>query len=183
MIDALRPVTVELWRGLPQLERDRFLRHLRPYWDVHRHRMAPDVAAAFEAMLAAGEVQVRRGRLGAIERRGDGAVVSWHPRGGGDARTLEVQRVIFATGVPASDQGDPLIASLSAQGLSRIEPHGLGLAVTEALQLIGAGGNVTPRLWALGPVVRGVFWECTAVPDIRVQARMVAEEVARTCAG
>jgi uncharacterized NAD(P)/FAD-binding protein YdhS len=168
---------------LPARERSRFLRHLRPYWDVHRHRTAPDVADAFEAMLADGVVQVRRGRLGAIERHGDGAVVSWQPRGGGDAQTLSVQRVIFATGVPASDAGDPLIASLSKQGLARIEPHGLGLAVTEALQLIGADGGVAPCLWALGPLVRGVFWECTAVPDIRVQARMVAEEIARTYAG
>ena len=183
VIDALRPVTVELWRGLPARERSRFLRHLRPYWDVHRHRTAPDVADAFEAMLTAGTVQVRRGRLGAIERRGDGAVVSWQPRGGGDAQTLSVQRVIFATGVPASDEGDPLIASLSKQGLARIEPHGLGLAVTEALQIIGSDGEVTPGLWALGPIVRGAFWECTAVPDIRVQARMVADEIARACVG
>jgi len=183
VVDALRPVTVALWRGLPARERGRFLRHLRPYWDVHRHRMAPDVADAFEAMLAEDAVQVRRGRLGGVERHGDGAVVSWQPRGGGDAQTLSVQRVIFATGVPASDEGDPLIASLSRQGLARIEPQGLGLAVTEALQLVGASGAVTPGLWALGPLVRGVFWECTAVPDIRVQARMVAEEIARTYAG
>jgi len=182
VIDALRPVTVQLWRGFPTRERARFLRHLRPYWDVHRHRMAPDVADAFEAMLAAGTVQVRRGRLGAIERDGDDAVVSWHPRGGGAAENVSVQRVIFATGVPASDAGDPLIASLCEHGLARIEPHGLGLAVTEALQLIGVDGRVSPRLWALGPLVRGVFWECTAVPDIRVQARTVAEEIARAYA-
>jgi len=181
VIDALRPVTVELWRGLPAGERSRFLRHLRPYWDVHRHRTAPDVADAFEAMLADGSVKVQRGRLGSIERSGDGAMVWWLPRGGGDAQTLSVQRVIFATGVPASDEGDPLTASLSKQGLARIEPHGLGLAVTEALQIIGADGEVTPGLWALGPIVRGVFWECTAVPDIRVQARMVAEAVAKVC--
>ena len=183
VIDALRPVTVELWRGLPPAERDRFLRHLRPYWDVHRHRMAPDVADAFEAMLAGGAVQVLRGRLATVERRGEDALVAWRPRGGGAARTLTVQRVIVATGVPASDERDPLIASLASQGLARIEPHGLGLAVTEALQLIGAGGEVTPGLWALGPIVRGVFWECTAVPDIRVQARMVADEIAKTYAG
>jgi uncharacterized NAD(P)/FAD-binding protein YdhS len=60
----------------------------------------------------------------------------------------------------------------------------MGVEVTDALELVGADGTVTPGLWALGPVVRGAFWECTAVPDIRVQAatlaRMVATELAPT---
>ena len=182
VIDSLRPITAALWRGLPSRERDRFLRHLRPFWDVHRHRMAPDIADAFEAMLAAGTLEVKRGRLGVIDRCGDGATVTWRKRGTGESQALSVQRVIFATGVPASDQGDPLVASLMRKGLARIEPHGLGLAVTDALQMVGADGAVSPLLWALGPIVRGVFWECVAVPDIRVQARLLADTIARTLA-
>ena len=45
-IDALRPHSQPLWQGLPPEEQQRFLRHARPWWDVHRHRIAPEVAAA-----------------------------------------------------------------------------------------------------------------------------------------
>ena len=53
----------------------------------------------------------------------------------------------------------------------------LGLDVTDSLQLRHADGTPDARLWALGPIVRGVFWECIAVPDIRVQASHVAVSV------
>jgi uncharacterized NAD(P)/FAD-binding protein YdhS len=41
VIDALRPVTPEIWRSLIEKERWRFMRHARPFWDVLRHRIAP----------------------------------------------------------------------------------------------------------------------------------------------
>jgi hypothetical protein len=44
VIDAFRPHTERCWRALPEAERRRFLRHVRPYWDFHRHRMAPKAA-------------------------------------------------------------------------------------------------------------------------------------------
>jgi uncharacterized NAD(P)/FAD-binding protein YdhS len=54
----------------------------------------------------------------------------------------------------------------------------MGLDVTDRLQLLDRSGARTEGIWALGPLVRGVFWECTAVPDIRLQARTIADEVA-----
>ena len=45
VMDAVRPQVQALWRGLPLAERRRFLRHLRPWWDVHRHRIPPRSAA------------------------------------------------------------------------------------------------------------------------------------------
>ena len=41
VVDGLRPHIPDLWRRLSLDERRRFLRHLRPWWDIHRHRMAP----------------------------------------------------------------------------------------------------------------------------------------------
>ena len=38
VIDSLRPITPALWRRLETNERERFMRHLRPFWEVHRHR-------------------------------------------------------------------------------------------------------------------------------------------------
>ena len=75
---------------------------------------------------------------------------------------------------------DGLVAGLIAIGLVRTGPHGMGLAVTAGLQVTCSDGDVAPELWVLGPSVPGVFWECTAVPDIRVQVQTVAEHLAVT---
>ena len=179
MIDGLRPITAELWRGLPATERTRFLRHLRPWWDAHRHRIAPTVADRFEAMLREGKLTIRRGRVRDVERDGKCAVVSVQGLGAGPVERLTIQRLIYTTGPGSAAGTDALINSLIAQGLARTDPQGIGLQVTDALELVGADGAPTPRLWALGPIVRGVFWECTAVPDIRQQARAAADVIAR----
>ena len=66
VIDALRPQTQSLWRNLPVPERKRFLRHVRPYWEVHRHRVAPAVADEIGALLQAGSLSVIAGRIASL---------------------------------------------------------------------------------------------------------------------
>ncbi len=179
VVDSLRPITAELWRGLPHDQRSRFLRHLRPYWDIHRHRMAPPVAAQVEALIESGALRIERGRVRGVQTLGDRAAVTWQNRKTGSLETLTAQRVIFATGIEAVAAGDGLMTRILDAGIARTDPQGLGLEVTEALEIIGREGVPARRLWALGPIVRGVFWECLAVPDIRVQAHRIALEVAQ----
>jgi uncharacterized NAD(P)/FAD-binding protein YdhS len=179
VVDSLRPLTQDLWRGLPQAERARFLRHMRSFWDIHRHRMAPPVADMVDAMRQSGFLQTLRGRVLGIDEHADCAEVTWQPHGAAPPRRLTVQRVIMAVGsADASRTEEPLVRSLLGDGMARLDPLGLGLEVTDALQVVDAEGAVAPGLWALGPIVRGVFWECTAVPDIRGQAERVARAVA-----
>src|SRR5262249_5552012 len=52
VVTALRPITPTLWRRLDTRERARFLRHVRPFWEVHRHRAAPRPAALLARMIA-----------------------------------------------------------------------------------------------------------------------------------
>jgi uncharacterized NAD(P)/FAD-binding protein YdhS len=83
--------------------------------------------------------------------------------------------VIDARGAtPVAETQDPLVTRLLNRGLVRLDRHRLGLDVAPDLRALGASGAPTPGLWALGPLARGVFWECTAVPDIRLQAVQVA---------
>ncbi len=49
-VDELRPYTQSIWRAMALPEQRRFLRHLRAWWDVHRHRLAPSVWRRIEAM-------------------------------------------------------------------------------------------------------------------------------------
>jgi uncharacterized NAD(P)/FAD-binding protein YdhS len=50
VIDALRPHTNRLWQGFTQQQKAGFQRHLYTIWGVHRHRMAPRIAAQVAEM-------------------------------------------------------------------------------------------------------------------------------------
>ncbi len=183
VIDSLRPLTVRLWQDLPVREQARFLRHLRPWWDVHRHRTAPPVAQAIEGFVAEGWLRIQAGRVLSVDTGQRSAIVRFRPRGETRTVAIEAQRVVDATGIAGSTQcGDLFLRRLVERGLVRPDRHRLGLDVTEDLRAIGAAGAVSPGLWALGPMVRGMFWECTAVPDIRRQASELAASIARDTA-
>ncbi len=182
VIDSMRPVTASIWRRLPLAERSRFLRHGRRLWDVHRHRMAPPHADAIAAMLAAGTLRVQAGRILAMDSTEAGVRVRYSPKAAsghtGAETVIDVQRVIMASGVEHIGRTrDPLMQRLLDRGLVRVDRQGLGIEATDELTVVRQDGTIAERIWALGPIVRGVFWECVAVPDIRVQAAHVAVSV------
>jgi uncharacterized NAD(P)/FAD-binding protein YdhS len=177
IIDALRPHLRHLWMRLPEAERRRFLRHVRPYWEVHRHRMAPQVAQLLDAERQSGRLTVVAGRLRSLTPEAGGLKPVVTPRGNGSVRELPAGWVINCSG-PACDYariGHPLVRSLLDSGLARPDALGLGLDVTADGVVVGADGSVSEGLYALGPVTRGTFWEITAVPELRVQCAEVAK--------
>ncbi len=174
VVDGLRHQTQELWSGLPLKEKKRFLRHLRPWWDVHRHRMAPAVSAIIEKLISQNRLAFHKGRVLSLQRE-RGLVRANIRLQNGEAEEFIFQRVYDATGVsPLSETRDPLVKSLLKQGLARLDPLGLGFDADDTLAI--QGRNTTRAgLYGIGPVLRGVFWECTAVPDIREQAAKLSE--------
>jgi uncharacterized NAD(P)/FAD-binding protein YdhS len=179
VIDGVRPAVQSLWQGLSPAERRRFLRHLRPWWDIHRHRMPAPAAEAIAAMREQGMLQLHAGSVLSVEPTASGARVTWRPRGTSLPAQIDAARVIAATGNPdAAAVADPLLDALRRRGLARLDRLGLGLDVNGSLDLIDAAGRANPAIHALGPIVRGVLWECTAVPELRLQAAAVARRVA-----
>jgi uncharacterized NAD(P)/FAD-binding protein YdhS len=177
VIDALRPITDELWTGLPRSEQARFLRHLRPYWDVHRHRTAPPAAEVIADEVARGTLLVTAGRIRAVTDSETHAAVTIQPRGGGDSMRIEAQAILDATGFSRlAETDDPLVRNLLARGLVQPGPFGLGLDATPDGRALSPQGRVP--LWALGPLLRGVLWECIAVPDIRDASVDLARAIA-----
>jgi uncharacterized NAD(P)/FAD-binding protein YdhS len=175
-VDPLRPSTQAIWRRASLAERQRFLRHLRPWWDVHRHRMAPAVADKIEAMRREWRLTVAAGRILKVERDGDGVRVAWRPRGGKHVQWLDVGRIINCTG-PAGDPtsvDSPLIRGLVERGEARIDPMLIGLDVDAHSRAIQGDGAPNPELFAVGPITKGSFWEIVAVPDIRSQVADLA---------
>lgn len=185
VFDAMRPSAAAVWAGWTLGQRRQFLRHLRPRWDVRRHRMAPRIAAALERLLAEGRLQVQAARIAGYRLRGDCVEVGLARRGGG-AAVFQAARVINCTG-PRSDfdrLGTPIIVSLRARGLAVADPLGLGLETSDCA-LLDEAGRASSWLYALGPLTRPAWWEITAAPEIVVQidhlaARLAAGETAAT---
>jgi len=178
-VDELRPYTEGLWAAADIDQRRRFLRHLRAWWDVHRHRIAPQVAAKIDAMRAEGRLEIVAGKLIGADPEEKGSRVRYRPRGQDDLVELSVRRIFNATG-PQGDllrTEEPLLRKLLARGLIRPDPLRIGIDVTRQSEVIGADGGLFPNLLALGPMTRGTFWEIVAVPDIRRQTWAVARRL------
>ncbi|HXH53394.1 MAG TPA: FAD/NAD(P)-binding protein [Sphingomicrobium sp.] len=175
-VDGLRPHSHVLWQSLPVAEQRRFIRHARPWWDVHRHRIAPQVAERIRALVADGRLELVAGRISATDAVEDGLEVTIRRRGAGTGQARKFAYAFNCTG-PLGTIGrtrDPLLRQLIEDGLARPNELGIGLEIDENSRV--AGGQM---LWALGPLTKGRFWEIVAVPDIRVQAAEVAQDIAR----
>lgn len=176
--DALRSHHHRIWRNLPLDERRRFLRHARPYWEVHRHRMAPQVASRIEAALASGQLRIRPGRLETVVPQPDGSGLSvcLRPREGEAVVGFDVDAVINACG-PECDLRrvrHPLVRQLLDRGLVRPDALRLGLDVTDEGAVISGSGIPSTRLFVGGPAAKAPFWEMTAVPELRGQCARLA---------
>jgi uncharacterized NAD(P)/FAD-binding protein YdhS len=173
-VDSLRPYSHPLWQGLDVAEQRRFLRHARPWWDVHRHRIAPEVAATVARMIAEGRLEIRAGRIVGAHRGERRVEVEIQRRGADAAQTLGFAYAFNCTG-PLHSIGrtrDPLLRSLLDSGAAHPDQLGLGFAVDDS-------SRAGDRLWAIGPLTKGRYWEIIAVPDIREQAAEVADHIQR----
>lgn len=182
-IDSLRPVTAALWSRLTDEQKRRFVRHGRHLWDIHRHRMAPEIGHRIEQLQRAGFLRVHAARLVSAAAAGDGVRVSLAGRAG-PAWDLDVQRVLNATG-PELDvrrMKRPPVPQLLGAGLARPHATGLGLDARPDGRLIDGAGRPSATFHTLGPPLKGVLWETTAVPEIRVQARELAARLLRAAA-
>ena len=171
VIDSLRPVTQQIWQALPTPEKRRFLRHLRTYWDVHRHRIAEHIGDQLSRQLQCGQIQMHSGRITAYREDDAGIEVAYRDRNSGQLTKLLVDRVINCTG-PESDYrrvANPLLKDLMNKGLVRPDELSLGLDVADDGALLDAQGKPSNFLYALGPLRKAKLWETIAVPELRLQ--------------
>ncbi len=180
-VDELRPHTRTLWQAHSARSQAAFLRHLRPYWDVHRHRLAPAIAQQLAAQEATGRLNFAGGRIVSAQANDGEVAVAWRPRGTDGRQVFHAARVINCTG-PEGDIAEvrqPLLSTLLERGTLRADAHRLGLDVDPQWRVLDRAGAAARRVFAAGPLTKGAAWEIIAVPDIRHQVW----ELARTLAG
>lgn len=177
VMDALRPHVQALWTSLDDAAQRRFLRHLVRHWDVHRHRIAPEVARQLEEAAESGLLDRLAGHLVDIEP-GVRMGIAWRPRGGCGVARFEADVLVNALGMDKRiDGGSDLLGRLCARGLLRPGPHRIGAATVGEGVPLGADGAPVGGLWTLGALRVGDLWESIAMPELRGQAARVAAAV------
>jgi uncharacterized NAD(P)/FAD-binding protein YdhS len=178
-VTHIRHVAPVLWPRLPLAEQRRFVRHLQAYWDIHRHRMPPQLGARIASLRQSGKLQVNAGRIDSVTAAGKRLKVCWRPRGGGSA-TLTVDVIVNATGpnYALEHGGVPLLESLRNAGLVCEDALSLGLRTARHGACVDAQGRPSEHLYYLGPMLRAGHWEATAAAELSNHAEQLAAHLA-----
>lgn len=175
VMDEIRANGQTLWQTLALKEQQRFLRHLRSWWDVHRYRTAPQVAQVIAARREAGELRVLAARLRGVGADETTLTLQLQPRLG-ETESVTVDKLIVTTGPAHASltESQPLLHSLSQRGVLQPDPLGLGILVNERSETLDAHGQANARLLVVGPAARGRFGELMGLPQVSQHAESVA---------
>lgn len=176
VVDAMRPYTQAIWRGLPDADRRRFLRRYARYWLIHRSRMAPAASGWVQELRDDGRLRIVAAAIASVED-GSRPVVRLRPRGGGAVETVHVDAIVNCAG-PADSPftgGSPLYRALRDAGLARPHPLGLGIDTGPGGAVLDADGRPSETLYTIGWLRRGELWESLAIPELRDQAGALAD--------
>ncbi len=175
IIDGMRPINAQLWQQLTHARRRQFLRHARWIWEAARHRMAPATGEAIYQLQEEGRLQVLAARV--LDVDGSAPLqVSLRERATQLVSVLEADLVIQATGLDTAVAygAHDLLSQLLRDGLATADPLQLGVLAQADGQLVDADGRPQRGLYAIGSLLRGNLWECTAMPEIRAAAHRLA---------
>lgn len=177
VMDGIRPHTQTIWKRWSWDERRYFMRRLRQIWEVARHRIPVQSSAVLSEMVSAGQLRIGKARITSARLHADGIEVFWTDDSGVHSGVF--QKVINCTG-PESNYRKlklPVLVDLVEQGLLVNDPIGLGILCTENGNILDKQHAPVPGLWCMGPMRKAVLWETTAIRELRLQAKELAQLV------
>jgi uncharacterized NAD(P)/FAD-binding protein YdhS len=177
VMTGLRPLVPGLWRRMPVEDKRLFLRHVARYWEVHRHLVPPATASRITALRATGRLLVHRGQVMAVTQHAGRLRIL--ADAGADTVQFDADWLINGTGSTADvvATASPLLHDLFTTGLARPDPLRLGIDAGPDGRVLSRAGVASDVLFALGPPLRGLWYETTAIPEIREQAAALARRI------
>lgn len=175
VIDGLRPHTQNLWSKISLQDKRKFLERLQGYWNIHRHRAAPETFQFFETMQKKGKLQIEKKFVTHLDVREEGKVIiSAQDSIEGAPKRFEANLVINCTGPDFNilKSPNPLIYNILKNELATPDHLQLGLHAASNGRL-----SKKHQLFAIGSLLVGTFLETTAVPEIRKQAFKIARAI------
>lgn len=179
VVDAVRPKTQEIWLSLSYEDKVKFMTHIRHLWGVARHRLPKEIFDQMQDLIKEGRLEIIGGRLRDL-KEDDGKVnVIFKEKKTQQKREINVHRIINCTG-PKTDLNkidNPLIKNLLAKGFITTDEMKLGINALPDGTIIQRDHSISTQLFTLGSLLKGILWESTAVPELRMQAKYLAAEL------
>lgn len=180
VIDGMRPHCQDIWRSWTPETKRRFIRHARPWWSIHRHRLAPPIHERLTKAVASGRLTVQAATILDVADADGALSVTLQERKTSKQAHLKVARIDDCTGLhfDVTESRQALLQNLVSRGAVRGDPLAIGLDVTEKCATIDLDGKPSNRFFAIGPITRGTFLEIEGIPNIRDQCAAVASTLA-----
>lgn len=180
LVDNLRPYSQLWWRGFSTAEKQFFFKKLRHLWGVARHRLPLQIHDQIQQLRLQGALEVRAGRLLSCQQHDSGIDVRFIAKDQTVPELRQVDHIINCTGPETCypQLANHLLATAITEGVLASGPLELGLAACPtSLALKNSSGDIHPRLFGIGSVLRGELWETTALNEIRQQAQQLAGQL------
>ncbi len=182
VIDTLRPYAQKIWIRFSQKEKLQFISHLRHIWGVARHRLPKETYKEVMVLKEKAQLEIIPGRITSITENLNSINVSIQSRKNKSTINLEVASVLNCTGplINYLEIKDELIVDLISSNLIASNPLKMGIKATTDGKVLTEDNNISPGMFAIGSLLRGVLWETTAVPELSLQAESIAEQIIQT---
>ncbi|MGY2046310.1 FAD/NAD(P)-binding protein [Pseudomonas pergaminensis] len=175
-LDTVRAHIGRLWSQTSEREKRQFVRHVRPWWESHHHRSPPLSAQLVARLHDEGRLRIRAASFKGLERSAEGVTIRLRHRGEQAITQVSGAALINSSGIEYDWRrvARALPQQLLKRGLIQPGPLALGIAADASGAVLDAEGNISRRLFAMGPPLRGMWWESTAVTDVALQAKALA---------
>ena len=180
-LDTVRAHIGRLWSQADEREKRQFVRHVRPWWESHHHRSPPLSAQLVARLQGEGRLRIQAASFKGLVASDGGVTIGLRRRGEQVVTQVSGAALINSSGIEYDWRrvARPLPQQLLKRGLIRPGPLALGIAADVSGAVVDAGGNVSLRLFAMGPPLRGMWWESTAVTDVALQAKALAVKLTK----
>ncbi|WLH82637.1 FAD/NAD(P)-binding protein [Pseudomonas sp. FP2338] len=178
-LDTVRAHIGRLWSQASEREKRQFVRHVRPWWESHHHRSPPLSAQLVARLHEAGRLRIQAASFKGLVASHSGVTIKLRRRGEQAVTQVSGAALINSSGIEYDWRrvAKPLPQQLLKRGLIKPGPLALGIAADVSGAVVDAQGQVSQRLFAMGPPLRGMWWESTAVTDVALQAKALAAKL------
>ncbi len=176
IVDSIRPYSQKIWQNFDIDDKKKFLNRVRHLWGVARHRLPIHIYDFIQQLRIERRLVIMKGNLIAVNEINKDVFVTYFDGKKKEEKPIKVSRVINCTGpsLDITQSDNPLISALVRKGMIRPDALHLGIDCNADGTVINTDQKNSQTLFTIGGSMRGLLWESTAVPELRVQAAALA---------